>query len=121
MDEINNREKEVEKLLSRSMTKEAILLALENPPVLSKSAEEKDANAAVVLRALTSASEKDYAKIVQAAYEKDPELVDFMMKYLYRGLAEHQACGSLLKLHGEIVKVAGLGPIVRSMTDRKTV
>jgi len=41
------------------------------------------------------------------------------MKYIYRGLAEAESCGTLLKWHGVVVEVAGLGPIVRAMTDRR--
>jgi hypothetical protein len=42
------------------------------------------------------------------------------MKYVFRGLAEAESCAALLKWHGALVDVAGLGCIVRAMTDRKT-
>jgi len=42
------------------------------------------------------------------------------MKYVFRGLAEADACAVLLKWHGVLADVAGLGCIVRAMTDRKT-
>ena len=43
------------------------------------------------------------------------------MKYIYRALAQADACGSMLKWHAIVVEKGGLGPLVRSMTDRKTV
>ena len=43
------------------------------------------------------------------------------MKYVCRGLAEADSCAILLKWHGAIVDSAGLGPIVRVMTDRRGV
>ena len=43
------------------------------------------------------------------------------MKYVYRALQEGAYCGPMLKWHAHVVEVAGLGPIVRAQTDRKTV
>jgi hypothetical protein len=46
--------------------------------------------------------------------------VDALMKFVYRGMAEPSAefSQSLLNWHAAIVEVAGVGPIVRAMTDR---
>ena len=54
-------------------------------------------------------------------YDESHELCDNLMKYIYRGLSEGQYSGILFKWHASCVEVAGQGPIVRAMTDRKGV
>ena len=117
---IKAREKEVDGFLARNSHKDAILAALKDPPIGTKAQEVKDANAAVVYRALGAAKEADYDAIVKAAIAANPDNADVLMKYVYRGLAETQNCAAMLKWHAAVVQNAGLGPIVRAMTDRKT-
>jgi hypothetical protein len=51
----------------------------------------------------------------------DIELCEVLMKYVYRIMEKSANSSSLLKLHALLVDKAGLGCIVRVMTDRKTV
>jgi len=121
-DEVKARQKEVDSLLSRSKYKDAIIAALSNPPVGSKDQAVKDMNTATVLKAISSPPESDAEKIVQDLHATgDTRLCDNLMKYIYRGLQEGRYCSVLLKWHALVVATAGLGPIVRAMTDRKTV
>ena len=79
-------------------------------------------NTATVLTAISSSPDGDIEKIIQALYNsEDTTLCDNLMKYIYKGLAEGRYCGTLLKWHAQTVAVAGHGPIIRAMTDRKTV
>ena len=46
---------------------------------------------------------------------------DTLMKYVYKGLGVADNSGQLLKWHAQLVSKAGLGSIMRSIADRKTV
>lgn len=49
------------------------------------------------------------------------DLLDNLMKYVFKFMGKSVNCGTMLKLHAQIVDKAGSGCIVRAMTDRKTV
>ena len=49
------------------------------------------------------------------------ELCDTLMKYLYKLMAKSINCAFVLKVHAKLVEQAGLGSVVRVMTDRKQV
>ena len=49
------------------------------------------------------------------------DLLDNLMKYVFKFMGKSTNCGTMLKFHAQIVDKAGNGCIVRSMTDRKTV
>ena len=51
----------------------------------------------------------------------DLEACDVLMKYVYKLMANQSNCALMLKLHAQLVEKAGLGSIVRVMTDRKQV
>ena len=51
----------------------------------------------------------------------DTDSCDVLMKYIYRLMAKPNNCALLLKFHGHLVERAGMGAVVRTMTDRKTV
>ena len=72
------------------------------------------------MKALVAVKEADVPKVLQEVQKKHGNFgVDNVMKYVCRGLAEAESCGALLKWHAAIVDLAGMGPIVRVMTDRK--
>ena len=70
---------------------------------------------------LATLSENDIITLVDGL---NTELCDNLMKYVFKLMGANRktvSCGTLLKLHAQLVEKAGLGCIVRSMTDRKTV
>ncbi|CAE7650628.1 arcE [Symbiodinium microadriaticum] len=116
--EIASRRAEVDKLLAKKDKAGALLAALQNPPVLTKSTDIKESNATIVDKVLAATSEAEFGAIVA---DLDLESCDILMKYIYRFLERSQNCANLLKFHSHLVAKAGLGSIVRVMTDRKTV
>lgn len=66
---------------------------------------------------------KDDQALIQAALnELSQDELDTLMKYVYRGLNSRiEAATQLLKWHDKVVKKAGVGVIVRSLTARQTV
>ena len=121
MDAIRARDKEVESLIGRGELADALTAALTDPPFGSKDDAIKDANHKVVMKAVFATSEKKVAGVVDAIYARDAGLADNLMKYLYKGLERSENCGALLKWHAVCTEKAGLGPIVRSMTDRQRI
>jgi hypothetical protein len=53
--------------------------------------------------------------------ELDPASADVLTKYIYRLLAGGANSASLLKWHAKLTDKAGLGSLVRALTDRKAV
>ncbi|KAJ1414273.1 actin-related protein 2/3 complex subunit 5 [Ochromonadaceae sp. CCMP2298] len=51
----------------------------------------------------------------------DLESCDVLMKYVYKLMGKSSNCAIMLKIHAQLVEKAGLGSIVRVMTDRKQV
>lgn len=139
IEEIAARKSEVDKLLTRKDKAGALNLCLRNPPVGTKNPEIKvelsfkraivyfdcqlfdylqESNASIVDKVLTAISDAEFATIVA---DLDMESCDVLMKYIYRFLERGQNSATLLKCHKHLVDKAGLGSIVRVMTDRKTV
>tara|TARA_B100000674_G_scaffold402244_1_gene348198 strand:+ start:74 stop:481 length:408 start_codon:yes stop_codon:yes gene_type:complete len=117
---VEQRSEKVDQLLRQNQYVDALQTALENPPVGSKNEEIKKKNANVVFRALAAIPERDNdIKGIIDGLTIDAQ--DTLMKYIYRALGEAQSCGSMLKWHGALLEKAGIGAIVRTMVDRKTV
>ena len=76
-------------------------------------------NTGVVSKAILAVNQD--SEIKKIVTDLPDELCDTLMKYVYKGLSEPDNCAQFLKWHGYIVARAGVGCIVRSMTDRKTV
>ena len=118
---VKRRETEVTGLLGKKDKLRALAVSLQSPPVASKSAELKDANAATVEKVVNTLTEAEIAAAVESL---DMEACDNLMKYVYRFMAATKATTNnalLLKLHAALFEKAGSGAIVRSMTDRKQV
>ena len=119
---IGARTKEVESLIARSQGKDAVLCAIKDAPAGSKNQQAKDNNYKTVVKALNAVKEADIRAVVEQVHKTMGESgSDILMKYVCRALAEADSCGTMLKYHAALVEVAGLGCIVRTMTDRKTV
>lgn len=143
--EIAARDEEVTKLLAGKNKLKALLVALQNPPITTKSAEIKvkddifsdfyslgfvftmnhyhfcklqDLNCLVVEKVIASFTDSDIPTVVAGL---DLEACDVLMKYLYRLMGKASNCGTVLKLHGQISDKAGIGSIIRVITDRKQV
>ncbi len=67
---------------------------------------------------IAAISDSELAGIVEGL---DMESCDNLMKYVFRSMGKSNNCASMLKLHALLSEKAGIGCIVRAMTDRKTV
>ncbi len=116
--EINARASKVKTLQIERQAEKAVSVSLENPPLLSGSDKVKDANAQVVMAALSACSK---GEMQRAVAQLSPELEDNLMKYIYRGLTIPQNNSMLLEWHAQLVNKAGIGCVVRALTDRNVV
>ena len=115
------RESEVDACLSRKDKKAAMQSALKNPPVASKDAALKDRNSAIVEKVFSSLNDSDAQGVVDAL---DSEALDVLMKYIYKVMGKIDKSinyALLLKMHAMVTSKAGVGTIVRSLTERKQV
>tara|TARA_A100001015_G_C14602996_1_gene561187 strand:+ start:46 stop:453 length:408 start_codon:yes stop_codon:yes gene_type:complete len=120
MKNVEQRGAKVEQLLRQTQYAEALQTALDNPPVGTKNEEIKSKNADIVFRALAAIPDKD-SEIKGVVEKLSVDAQDTLMKYIYRALGEAKSCSSMLKWHGLLLSNAGIGAIVRTMVDRKTV
>ena len=67
---------------------------------------------------LNSISDSEMGTIINTL---DTEACDVLMKYIYYFMEKGFNCSSMLKAHALLTEKSGLGPIVRTLTDRKTV
>ena len=116
--EIASKLKEVESLLSKKMTKQALSLSLRNPPAGNRSESIKDASAAIVERVLLSFQDSEISEAIE---QLDLDACDILMKYVFKFMGRAQNCALMLKLHALITEKAGPGSIMRALTDRKLV
>ena len=111
---------EVKRLVQKGNLDEALVKALESPPMSRKEHFIKKRNAGIVLDVLArfrpSEIEKTVAKL-------DNDQIDTLVKYIYRGFEEptDRLCAILLVWHQHAVCSRGLVTIVRVLTSRKTV
>jgi actin related protein 2/3 complex subunit 5 len=109
-------ENEINTLLNQSKHNEALKFCLENAPLFSKNQQLKDQALQVTLRVLLSIKP---SQIESALDNLTPELVDCLMKYVYRGFEfpSDGSSGHLLQWHEKVFARAGVGSIVRVLTD----
>ncbi len=69
-------------------------------------------------KVIASLTDNDIPTIVSSL---DLDTCDTLMKYVYRLMGKASNCGTVLKLHGQISDKAGIGSIIRVITDRKQV
>ncbi|KAJ7553528.1 hypothetical protein O6H91_06G102000 [Diphasiastrum complanatum] len=105
----------VERLISQSKFTDALKLALENAPTRTRDERCKSANWILVHRALMAT--RDLELLLSTL---EPEYDDILMKYLYRGLAtgDRPTCDQCLRLHEKLTERAGMGCIIRVLSDR---
>ncbi|CAI2169907.1 12478_t:CDS:2 [Funneliformis geosporum] len=112
---------EVRNHLTRGDTTNALITAIENPPYGLHTIDAKDQNTTIVMEVLSSIKATDIPSLVKLLSR---EQQDILMKYIYRGMSspdKHNNSTVLLNWHEKLTEVAGVGCIVRVITDRKTV
>ncbi|CAA7034713.1 unnamed protein product [Microthlaspi erraticum] len=111
---IETKSRTIESLLKQYKHVEALKTALEGSPPKTLDERCKSANWIVVHRALMAI--KDIDGMLNAL---DVEYYDTLMKYLYRGLStgDRPTCDQCLKIHEKLTERAGLGCILRCLTD----
>nr|SVE70157.1 EOG090X0HLA [Eubosmina coregoni] len=97
---------------------EALKNCLSNAPLSSRNQVLKDAALAIVMRVLMSVKSSQMEEAVNVL---DREQLDILMKYIYKGFEtpSEGSSGHLLAWHEKVHAVAGVGCIVRVLTDRK--
>jgi len=148
--EVQQLSSQIRQLVRAGDTEGALTGALENVPY-GGDAGTKDAHLATVVEILQSIKQTDMTPMLGRIYESagGTELLDALMKYLYKGMSQTstmplramtpqstgfsqihsrgggegggQAMSVLLSWHEKLVEIAGLGSIIRVMTDRRVV
>ncbi|XP_014253395.1 actin-related protein 2/3 complex subunit 5-like protein [Cimex lectularius] len=111
-------ESEVNNLLMKGNNIEALIVVLKNAPLASKNQQVKDNALNLTMKVLMSFKSSQMDEAVAAL---SSDLVDTLMKYIYRGfefLSEKRS-GQLLLWHEKVYAVGGLGSIVRVLTESK--
>ena len=75
-------------------------------------------SAKVVVKALSAVSEKDIGGVIS---ELSGAEQDLLMKYLYRGLETGEQSTQLFKWHAALTDQAGMGCIMRAMSEKQRV
>ncbi|KAK9472410.1 actin-related protein 2/3 complex subunit 5 [Dipodascopsis tothii] len=106
--------------LSRGDHVAALTAALDAPPYTG-SDEVKAVHLATVVDILSTIKYNDMGRVVNGLTS---EQRDTLVKYLYKGMAvpeSHGASGVLLGWFEKVTEVAGLGAVVRFLSDKRTV
>ncbi|RIA94807.1 arp2/3 complex subunit [Glomus cerebriforme] len=115
---VKTKEVEVRNCLTRGDTSNALIKAIETPPYGLHTSKAKNQNTKIVMDVLIST--KATVGLVKSL---STEQQDILMKYIYRGMASPNLYNSavLLSWHEKLTEAAGVGCIIRVITDRKTV
>ncbi|GAB2235578.1 hypothetical protein Droror1_Dr00026007 [Drosera rotundifolia] len=111
---IEQKSQKIEALLKQYKPVDALKTALEGSAPRTMDERCKSANWIVVHRAIMAI--KDVDGMMSSL---DPEYYDILMKYLYRGLStgDRPTCDQCLRIHEKLTQRAGLGCILRSLSD----
>lgn len=111
-------ESEVTALLNQGKTVDALKTVLRNAPLASKNPQVKDNAYNLTMKVLLFIKGSQIEEAVNAL---DRDLVDVLMKYIYRGFEtpSEGSSGHLLLWHEKAYSVGGVGSIVRVLTDSK--
>jgi actin related protein 2/3 complex subunit 5 len=109
-------ENEINQLLTKQKNNDALKICLENAPLFSKNQQLKDQALQITLRVLLSIKP---SQIDEAINTLDAESIDTLMKYIYKGFEfpSDGSSGNLLQWHEKVFAKAGVGSIVRVLTD----
>ncbi|KAI4354721.1 hypothetical protein L6164_003567 [Bauhinia variegata] len=111
---IEQKSRKIETLLKQYKPVEALKTALEGTYAMTGDERCKSAHWIAVHRAIMAIKNVD-----GVLASLDPEYYDVLMKYLYRGLAtgDRPTCDQCLQIHEKLTEKAGLGCILRSLSD----
>ncbi|XP_046998985.1 actin-related protein 2/3 complex subunit 5-B [Schistocerca americana] len=111
-------EAEVGGLMNQGRYVDALKLVLKNAPLGSKNQQVKDNALNLTLRVLLSIKS---SQIEEAVAALDRDLIDVLMKYVYRGfeMPSEGSSGHLLLWHEKAYAVGGVGSIMRVLSDTK--
>lgn len=109
-------ESEINQLRLQQKNVEALKICLEKAPLLSKNQQLKDQAQQITLRVMLSIKP---SQIDSALETLDSDTTDTLMKYIYRGFEfpSDGSSGHLLQWHEKVFAKAGVGSIVRVLTD----
>ncbi|XP_016954827.1 actin-related protein 2/3 complex subunit 5 [Drosophila biarmipes] len=110
-------ESEITTLLTQGKSVEALLSALQNAPLRCKNQNVKDHALNITLRVLLSIKSTQMDQAIDTLEQND--LIDVLMKYIYRGfeIPSEGSSGHLLQWHEKALAKGGVGCIVRVMSD----
>uniref|UniRef100_A0A0K8TT87 Actin-related protein 2/3 complex subunit 5 n=1 Tax=Tabanus bromius TaxID=304241 RepID=A0A0K8TT87_TABBR len=110
-------ENEITSLLNQSKHIDALIVALSSAPLGCKNQQVKDHALNITLRVLLSIKSSQMETAVDMLEEKD--LLDVLMKYIYRGfeIPSEGSSGHLLQWHEKAFSKGGVGCIVRVLSD----
>ncbi|XP_044268526.1 actin-related protein 2/3 complex subunit 5-B [Tribolium madens] len=111
-------ETEVNSLLQKGKHVEALKAVLVNAPLGSKNQQIKENAVNLTLRVLLAIKP---SQIEEAVNSLNPDLIDVLMKYIYRGFEypSEGSSGHLLVWHEKVFNVGGVGCIVRVLSDTR--
>lgn len=112
------KQREINNQLNMGNVAGALKAAVADPPLGCKDQGIKDNYSRAVVSVLTAVKEADINKNVDAL---NPDELDVLMKYIYKGLEDGENSNSLLKWHAAATAKGGLGSIVRTLAERRTV
>ncbi|KLO18707.1 actin-related protein ARPC5 [Schizopora paradoxa] len=108
--------------LSKGDTAGALTMILTDPPYGPNVEQAKETNLSTLLTILGSTKSSEVSSVVKGLSQ---DAQDTLMKYLYKGMATSARSDAntsvLLSWHEKLTEVAGIGCIVRVMTDRRLV
>lgn len=111
-------ENEVNSLLQKGKHVDALKIVLNNAPLGSKNPQIKENALNLTLRVMLSIKPP---QIEEAVKSLSPELLDVLMKYVYKGFESPSegSSGHLLLWHDKVYNLAGVGCIVRVISDTR--
>lgn len=109
-------ENEVTNLLNQGKNVEALKFVLQNAPLGCKNQQIKDHALNLTLRVLLGIKS---TQMDAAITELDSDLLDVLMKYIYRGfeIPSEGSSGHLLQWHEKVFARSGYGSIARVLCD----
>ncbi|KAL1490471.1 hypothetical protein ABEB36_013159 [Hypothenemus hampei] len=113
-------ENEVKILIQKGKLIDALKLVLVNAPLGTKNQQIKDNALNLTLKVLFSIKT---SQIEEALSSLDSDLLDVLMKYVYKGFENPSegSSGHLLVWHEKIYNVGGVGCIIRVLSDTRRV